>query len=261
MTIEEALTLATVERIDAEVLLSAQLNKDRTWLIAHGSMQLDDLQEQTLRTAIDRRKNGEPVAYITGKKDFFGRTFTVNPSVLIPRPATELLVEQIIDILRGKEVPPRRSIDTHIIAWTKLKQSPSDVTLIADIGTGSGCIAITLALELPHMHVIATDVSEEALDTAHKNAVTHGVAQRITFLQGSALDPLMDTHEPFLVASNPPYIPLGMPLDKDVQAFEPQTALFAGADGRGVIETITTQVDAHPFCRGFVMECREEQAN
>ncbi len=259
MTIGETLAKTGINRTDAEILLAKVLEKDRTWLLAHEDAALKPNQKSAFQTMIERRRTGEPIAYIVGQKDFFGRAFAVNSSTLIPRPATELLVEQALRVLHGEQVERVREIDTQIVAWKELWGAIDDVRLVVDIGTGSGCIAVTLACELQNIRVIATDISDDALKVAQTNAKNHGAKDRIKFMRGDSLEPLAEIHEPFFMVSNPPYIPVGLKLDHEVSAFEPSSALFAGKDGADVIRSITEQCKKHPSCRGFVIECREEQ--
>ncbi len=259
MTIAETLRKAGINKVDAEILLARVLQKDRTWLLAHDDAEVHPKQASLFEEMTERRKTGEPVAYIAGEKEFFGRMFTVNTATLIPRPATELLTEQAIHVICGDQVGRIKKIDTGIVAWTEIWGDISAIKLIADVGTGSGCIGITLACELPDISVIATDTSEQALGIARKNARTLDVHTRMTFVVGDAVRPLADITTPFLIVSNPPYIPVGLKLDHDVAAFEPSSALFAGPDGTDVIRKIVTEAKEHPFCRGFMIECREEQ--
>lgn len=202
--------------IDVERLLVHVMGKkDTSWLYAHGDTQLTSLQEDQFKQYIERRAKGEPLAYILGYTEFYGRKFAVTPDVLIPRPETEELVRQSLEYIK-----PRA------------KQTFT----VADIGTGSGCIAITLALELPKtVHLIATDVSPRALEIARKNAEHHGVASSIEFREGDMLEPLQNT--PLnLIVSNPPYVPtaeLREPPTNETRglAFEPHNALDGGEDG------------------------------
>ncbi len=260
MTVVETLAKTGISRVDAEILLAEAMQRDRTWLFAHGEVSLSPEEEILFHTMIDRRKTGEPVAYIVGRKEFHGREFLVSKATLIPRPATELLVEQVLSLLQGEHVERIREIDSQIVTWTDVWGNADDVPLIVDVGTGSGCIGITLACELPALHIIATDISEEALMIAQKNAHSLHVGDRIEFRKGDALNPVMNIDQPFLIVSNPPYIPVGKKLDHDVAAFEPSSALFAGPDGTDVIRNIVTQAKSHPHCRGYVIECRAEQA-
>ena len=262
MTIRDALLSDTVSRGDAEILLADLLQRDRTWILAHEMEAIPAELEAMATDWMQRRSRGEPVAYITGKKEFFGRMFSVDPSVLIPRPATEQLVALALDILSGKEKAQKvcREIDNDIVAYACMQGDMSGLRTVADIGTGSGCIAVTLACERPDLRIIATDTSESALKIAEENATQFSVADRIFFQQGRGLEPLEDLVEPFLIVSNPPYIPLRTTLERDVQDFEPDEALFGGGEGSEVIDAIVTAAAKHPFCRGWVIECMASQA-
>lgn len=258
MTIEDALS-SGIGRGDSEILLAALLHTNRTWVLAHPEHTLNAEEEQAMRAAFARRKSGEPVAYITGRKEFYGRDFLVTPDVLIPRPSTERLAEIAIRMLRDHDVPPVTPIDARIVAWADVWGELRDVRTIADVGTGSGCIAVTLAHELPMLRVIATDISEAALVVAKENAQRLGAEHRVHFVRGAGLEPLRTIAEPFLIISNPPYIPENTDVPADVGSFEPGEALFAGPEGTDVIEDIVRGAKNHPNCIGFVMECREEQ--
>ena len=258
MDIRSALNGSGLPRMDTEILLATVLGNNRAWLLTHDDESLTGAQWSTLQTWIDRRKTFEPIAYITGTQEFFGRFFNVDHRVLIPRSSTEHLVQLALDVLTsGKE--ETRELDEKIIGVAKIFRDLSAVKTIVDVGTGSGCIGITLALELPKMHVIATDISEEALEVARENAKRHGVLDRITFLQGDGLDPLKDFDQSFLIVSNPPYIPKGRTLMKDVVDFEPHVALFGGDAGSSIFSSILDAAKKHPHCCGYVMECGEEQ--
>jgi release factor glutamine methyltransferase len=259
--IQESIRRTGLKQSEAVLLLAHLLGVPRTWVIAHGDNVLPLAQEETFLGFARRRAEGEPVAYLLGRKEFFGRDFLVDPSVLIPRPATEGLVEHSIDLLKGKAADAIRQIDSGIVSWAELRGEPSAAQQIVDIGTGSGCIGITMALELPHLSVLCTDLRDDALNTARSNALLHGVAERILFKSGSILDPAMDLTVPFLLVSNPPYIPIGTKLPRDVSDFEPHEALFAGPDGTDVLKPLIDQARAHPHCIGFVVECKEEQVN
>ncbi len=249
------------ERLDAEVLLSKALKRERTWILAHTDYELSSDEEQIWAEWSSRRKRGEPVAYITGEKEFYGRNFIVDASVLIPRPATEMLIECALKILDGKKVPHITHADTDIVIAADVWGDIADITCIVDIGTGSGCVAVTIACEKKNIAIIATDISGAALKVAQKNAERYGVSDRIEYIQGFGADPLQHITEPFLVVSNPPYIPEGMQLMQDVEDFEPEEALFSGDDGAELIRMIVKGARAHPQCRGLVMECRQEQAD
>jgi release factor glutamine methyltransferase len=167
---------------------------------------------------VSRRALGEPVAYLCGTREFYGRAFSVTRDVLIPRPDTELLCERVLCLLAARPAA-----------------SPSPV--IVDVGTGSGCIAVTLAAEMPGISVVASDTSAAALEVATGNAIRHGVAGRIRFVEGSLAAGASGVD---VVVSNPPYIPEGdrAGLMRDVRDFEPASALFAGEDGLDVIRPL-----------------------
>ena len=164
---------------------------------------------------IARREAGEPLQYITGRQEFYGLDFLVTPDVLIPRPETEFLVEAAIKIIRAANI---------------------ELPLIADVGTGSGCISIALATEIARARLIAIDISPAALGVARKNAERHGVLDRIEFVEGDLLDPLARAglaESLDLIASNPPYVSADNSdiVQREVSDWEPHVALFGGADG------------------------------
>lgn len=258
MTIAEALAPGTLPKLDLEVLLAWLMKQNRAWLITHADLTIPTQYLSRWHSILERRRNHEPVAYIIGEKEFYGRVFNVNRHTLIPRPATEGLISVIKEFMEDRK-NSIHAIDTDIVATAKNIRD-GDIQTIVDIGTGSGCIAITLALEFPAMKIIATDISESALQVAKQNAKLHGVAHRISFLQGSLLEPIKHLRESFLIVSNPPYIPADTELMPDVQKYEPESALFAGKEGTDVLKPLAEGALAHPFCRGYVFECRKEQA-
>lgn len=199
-------------RIDAEVLLMLATGRDRAALYRDGLDELTPEQEKNCRRLLERRAAGEPVAYITGRREFMGLEFLVSPAVLIPRPETELLVERAMEILKALPAP-----------------------VAVDVGAGSGAISVSLAVLLDSARIYATDISLEALAVAGKNASRHGVGERVKFLQGDLLDPLLKIQglRADLVAANLPYVPSGeIPLlMKGVRDFEPYLALDGGPDG------------------------------
>ena len=172
---------------------------------------------------IDRRARREPLAYITGEREFYGRMFDVTPAVLIPRPETELLVEEALRCLQ--QIGRQASHD---------QVRPQ----VLDIGTGSGCVAITLALEAPAAAIIATDVSTPALDVARRNARRLQAADRIEFRQATFAEEASGVFD--LIVANPPYVPEPMraSLAPEVREYEPADALFAGGDGLDVIRRL-----------------------
>lgn len=258
MTIAEVIHGYTLPPQEAEVLVAAALGKGRTWVLAHEDGVLSDADEQRCRSFLDRRRSGEPVAYITGAREFYGRPFRVTPDVLIPRPATETLVEAALDALRGP-FDGVRDADAGIAVVSRILRPDRTPACIVDCGTGSGCIAVTLALEQTGLPVIATDISPAALAIAQENAVHHGVARRIDFRLGSLLDPVECLREPFLLVSNPPYVPEDALLPSDVRHGEPRTALFGGGDGCAVLRRLVSAARAHPFCAGILLECQTDQ--
>lgn len=198
-------------RLDAELLAALALGIRRLDIYLQYDRPLDEPQLAAIRELVRRRGGGEPVAYITGEKDFWGRPFTVTPAVLIPRPETETLVQVALDHARtlGR-----------------------DHLTIVDVATGSGCVAVTLAAELPGARLVATDVSAGAAAVARVNAERHGVADRVDVLVGSWADPVDGVVADILVA-NPPYIATAVleSLDRDVRDHEPRLALDGGEDG------------------------------
>ncbi len=170
-------------------------------------------EEAGLRDMLARRLGGEPMAYISGSREFYGRDFIVSPDVLIPRPETELLVEG---------------------AMAMARQRP--VRFIADIGTGSGAVAVSLAAELPDVRVYAVDISAPALDVACRNALRHGVADRVDIIQGKFLEPLPQAVD--MVVANLPYVPSGDMGVVNTVGFEPALALDGGGDGLDAIRRL-----------------------
>ena len=202
-------------RRTAGVLLCHVLSIDRTRLLTQSDRKIEEPDYQSYLRLIERRAAGEPLQYITGHQEFYGLDFIVTRDVLIPRPETEFLVEQVIKLA---------------------SQSHMTAPLIVDVGTGSGCIAVAIATSLPDAKVIATDVSAAALAVAQKNAERNGVGGRIEFLYGDLLGPLRQRGLEAAVdilASNPPYVEEGRPelVQREVRDFEPHVALFGGADG------------------------------
>ena len=211
----------------AELLLMHVLQRDRTWVYAHPEHELSADQLVVYTQLIERRCEGVPTQYLTGRQEFWGLEFEVGPGVLIPRPETEHVIEVALERLGAWRTEPLR---------------------IADIGTGSGCIAIALACELPHAEIIATDISAAALGYARRNAARHGVSDRIQFLETNLLESCIDlsgvSPRRFdLVVSNPPYVGRNdaASLPREVREHEPPEALFAGETGRDVYPALVEQ--------------------
>ncbi len=245
-------------RNEADVLLAHVLGKDRLWLLAHEQDPVPAPHIDRALECLQRLERGEPVQYITETAEFYGRVFSVSPSVLIPRPATENLVRMALDTLDGKSLAPV-TLERDIAGVPLLLSiDVANVNCVVDIGTGSGCIAVTLALQRPDLRVIATDVSAAALTVAKHNAEKLG-ATNVDFREGSLLEPVADEREPFLIVSNPPYIPAGRQLDESVARHEPALALYGDADGLSVLRKLVCEAAAHPFCKGLLVECGSEQ--
>ncbi|OGJ53975.1 protein-(glutamine-N5) methyltransferase, release factor-specific [Candidatus Peribacteria bacterium RIFCSPHIGHO2_02_FULL_49_16] len=270
MRIEQGVKQSGIATEDCEVLLVHILHKDRSWILAHPEHALTSDQQQLFAEWITRRSGGEPVAYITGEKEFYGRMFDVDPRVLIPRPSTEGLIDLTLEILHPSQSPRSantfhcRFIDSEIIGIAHLfvrspTSSGSVQPILIDVGSGSGCIAVTLACERPDVNIIATDISHDALIVAQKNAQKHGVDRRIDFRQGSLLDPMMDLDMPFLIISNPPYIPDDENVSPDIKNYEPHGALFGGNAGTYILKNLIKKAQKHPFCLGIIIECRHDQ--
>src|SRR5437588_3940367 len=206
----------TEPRLEASSLLGHATSRDRAFIITHADDAVTPEELETLRSLVARRAAGEPLQYITGHQEFFKLDFEVSPEVLIPRPETEIIVEVALEFLGDKPAP-----------------------IFADIGTGSGCIAISLLNELSAARAVATDASPAALRVAQRNADRHAVTDRLTLIESdcfSALDPVGKFD---LIVSNPPYVS-----DRELETiqrevrYEPRAALAGGPDGLDVIRTL-----------------------
>jgi len=245
--------------IEAEMLLRHTLQWDRARLYTCWEVSLPGVAWDGYRRLLDERATGRPVHYIVGQREFLGLTFAVDERVMIPRPETEVLVEFVAEWLRGRE-PPRslrslgaergnapfdalrslRALDSpepaaegHERAAKRRVEWERDV--IVDVGTGSGCIAVSLARQLPSAVVYATDVSADALAVARTNAVRHSAGGRIVFLEGDLLGPMPPScaGRVAAVVSNPPYVPASLrdTLAREISGFEPPLAVFVDGDG------------------------------
>jgi release factor glutamine methyltransferase len=213
----------------ALILLAHVLQKPKTWVLAHPETHLNPDQKAHLERLVRRLRAGEPLPYLTGKQAFFGLDFAVSPAVLIPRPETELLVEQALSWL-----------DAHPEAKTVL-----------DVGTGSGCIAITLATRKPWLRITASDLSPEALEIARQNAETLQVKDQIIFEQSDLLPPGDQSFE--LVCANLPYIPSAKLEQVNTLGFEPTLALDGGEDGLSLIRRLLEQLPPRLNRPGLVL--------
>jgi release factor glutamine methyltransferase len=232
-------TLAT------ELLLLYVLGRDRTWLYTHSEEPVDPVAAEEYFSLIARRSAGEPTQYLTGKQEFWGLEFEVSPAVLIPRPETEHVVEVALERLgaRGSKIDRKTG-------------APSPPLHVADVGTGSGCLAVALAHELPHAEIFATDISAAALDVARRNAARHGVFDRIHFLETDLLEDISHESQCFdLIVSNPPYVAReeAASLQREVREHEPESALFGGATGVEIYALLGEQAAALLGPRGILV--------
>jgi len=217
--VERLAAVSVTPALDADLLLCAALGVERAFLLAHLDDELTDNTAAQFAAWLDRAVSGEPIAYILGVRGFYDREFTVTPAVLIPRPETELLLEQAL-------------------AWAEIHL----VRLAADIGTGSGALAVTFAAHVPSAQIIAVDISLAALAVARSNAEQHNVAGRVTFLHGDLLEPLIERGlSPDLIMANLPYIPGGDLTALAVTKHEPRLALDGGPDGLDLIRRLLAQ--------------------
>jgi release factor glutamine methyltransferase len=227
-------------RLDAEILLAHARGCKRIELYTRFDELLTDAQRAVMRDLAKRRAKSEPVAYLVGHREFFSLDFRVTAEVLIPRPDTETLVVELLDAARPLEAPR-----------------------VLDLGTGSGCIAIAAAVNHPPARITATDLSEAALAIAGQNAETHGVSDRIRFLQGDLFAAIPDDEQFEVIASNAPYIAdhERETLQNDVRKYEPHTALFAGPTGTEVLFRIIDGAAARLVPGGtLILEIAPEQA-
>jgi len=246
----------------AELLLLHVLGRDRAWLYAHPEEVVPGLEAHRFISCILRRAHGEPTQYITGKQEFWGMQFEVTPEVLIPRPETEHVIEVALDRLAVREIRAGRK-----------RTLTGDGLHIIDVGTGSGCIAVALAKQLPGARIIATDISAAALAVAKRNAARHEAADRIQFRESNLLDGLTigaryivplqpnlaadDRHESpvashesrsfDLIVSNPPYIGRSEKetLQREVRNHEPEVALYGGEEGYELYAELIAQAARH----------------
>jgi len=231
VTVSQALAGAvpSIGVVEARALLGHALAHDAAWLIAHGDDVLDAGHRQVFDALVARRAAGEPVAYLTGRREFYGLEFRVTPAVLIPRPETELLVDLALERLpAGRE------------------------GRVLDLGTGSGCVAVTVARHRPRAHVVAVDMSRAALALAQENAAAHGVVN-IEFHLSNWFSRL-DGAGFAVIAANPPYVAVGDPhLAQGDLRHEPAAALAAGEDGLASLRAIAEAAPAHLDSGGWLL--------
>lgn len=217
--------------IDAEVLARHVLAWDRAQFLTHVREPVPPDLDPRFEHLLARRLAREPVAYIVGHREFWGHEFEVTSAVLVPRPETEIVIEEAIEDARTG-----RPFGT-----------------IVDVGTGSGCLAVTLAVEFPAARVLATDISPAALEVARRNASRHGVAERITFVECDLLDRVEERAD--LIVSNPPYVPSvdADRLQPEVARYEPHSALVGGSDGLAVIRRLFATAAARLAADGLLV--------
>ena len=228
MTVLEVLKLASDHigkhapgspRLDAEVLLAQALGLRRLDLYLRFDHQLTEAELAKYRDLVAKRAKGEPVAYLVGHKEFMGLDFVVTPAVLIPNPDTEVLVQRAVEIAREAVRPLR----------------------VADVGTGSGCIAIAIAHYAPNVQVVASDVAPDALEVAARNVAAHGMADRVQLVCGDLMAPFTGSFD--LVCANLPYVAAGSRLAPEVVA-QPARALYAGEDGSALVKRLLAEAPA-----------------
>jgi release factor glutamine methyltransferase len=229
------------DTLAAEILLMHALGRDRTWLYTNPESLLDPAAGEKYFALIARRTSGEPTQYLTGKQEFWGLEFEVTPAVLIPRPETEHVVEVALERLGARGIKINMKTG-----------APSAPLRVADVGTGSGCLAVALAHELPHAEIVASDISAAALEVARRNAVRHAVSDRIHFIEcdllgassGSPLVPRPSSLD--LIVSNPPYVARNeaATLQREVRDHEPDAALFGGPTGVEIYARLIEQSGA-----------------
>lgn len=223
-------TVSESARLDSEVWLARVLGVERAWLLAHGETQLPAEPEAEWRAGLLRLQRGEPLPYLLGEWEFYGLTFQVSPFVLIPRPETELLVEEAIAWLRAH--PGRRAV--------------------ADVGTGAGIIPVAIAANVADVHVQAVDISPAALEVARLNVERRGLAERVQLSQG---DLLAGVSTPFdVITANLPYIPSARLPRLPITKWEPHIALDGGADGLALIRKLIAQAGELLLPGGLFLE-------
>lgn len=223
-------------RLDAEVMLAHVLDCQRIDLYAAFGQPADDETRAKFRELVKQRAAGKPVAYLVGRREFYALPFRVTPAVLIPRPETELIVVRLLDLARSASGVQH--------AWR-----------VADVGTGSGVLAVCAAKHLPQANIFASDVSEAALAVARENALAHGVADRIEWRAGDLLSPWPAEARFDFILSNPPYVATAemAELAVDVREYEPRQALEAGPRGTEVIERLIPQAAERLATGGWLL--------
>ncbi|GAC1512288.1 MAG: peptide chain release factor N(5)-glutamine methyltransferase [Candidatus Dormibacteraceae bacterium] len=237
MTVLEVLKLAADHfhkhgsdsaRLDAEILLAHSLDLRRLDLYLKFDRQLSELELSGYRALVAKRARGEPVAYLVGHKEFMGLDFIVTPAVLVPNPDTEVLVQRVVELARDAGRPLR----------------------VADVGTGSGCVAIAIAHYAQNVEVVASDVAQDALDIAAQNVAAHGLLDRVKLVCGDLMAPLTGSFD--IVCANLPYLAAGAKLAPEVVA-QPARALYAGEHGAALVTRLLEEAPGRLNARGLVL--------
>jgi release factor glutamine methyltransferase len=227
-------------RREAASLLAFVISRDQTFMLTHPEHALAPAEVESFRAAIERRAAGEPLQYITGRQEFFGLEFEVTPDVLIPRPETELLVETALELMDETRSPVHEAVSPRV----------------CDVGTGSGCIVITILHERPRAEALALDISAAALSVAARNAARHNVSERLSLVASdcfAALDPRQARFS--MIVSNPPYVAEAAltGLQREVRDFEPRVALSPGDDGLRIIRKLLLDAPPLLFAGGHLL--------
>lgn len=230
-------TVSDDPNLDAQILLAHSLGRDRSWLLAHPEARIDEREIERFGVLVGRVADGEALPYVTGERWFYGRLFSVEPAVLIPRPETELLIECALEFLQ--EDPSRR---------------------VVDVGTGSGCIAVTLCAEIKGLELLAIDRSHRAVNVARRNAKSHEVEQRIDFLIGDLLSAVVGPYD--LICANLPYIPRQRLSSLKVVKREPLCALDGGERGLEIIRRLLSSIGGQLVAGGrMILEIDASQTS
>ena len=221
----------TESDLDARLLAQHVLGWSTERFLVDANTQAPDGFTPQYQTLVERRVTREPLAYIVGVREFWGLALEVTPDVLIPRPATELIVEALFDLYRDRTAPLR----------------------VADICTGCGCVAVAIAHERPTARVVAADISAEALEVARRNAVRHGVGDRVSFCRGDLLHGIDGQFD--AIVANPPYVVDGArnALQPEVRDFEPALALYGGREGLDLLTRLVADAPAHLHTGGYLI--------
>lgn len=233
-------------RLDCLILLEDATEKNRSWLLAHPDHVLQGRFLQKLDKQVERRMKHEPLAYIRGKSEFYGREFKVNADTLQPRPETETMIELLKEFIQNQQNPS-------LLEVRPLTDGINARFLVVDVGTGSGCLAITAKLELPNAEVIGSDISPACLKIAKQNAIR--LNAEVEFLHGDLLQPLSPPTShllPSIILANLPYVPDGHTINQAAM-FEPKIAIFGGSDGLDFYRRLFEQVAKLPFKPKYIL--------